>query len=425
MGFLTTAGNFLKPIAQQAIGSLVGMGIGQNVAKQNDQRQLQQQENLARLGLHMDKQRMDYQNEKQLEMWEKTNYKAQVDQMKKAGLSIGLMYGNGGGGGATTGGNMPTSNVGQAPVGGGEIMGMLQLRSQEAQIELMKAQAEKASAEANKTKGVDTKLGETQIENLTQGIENQKAIQELTKIQSRISNLELNLKEESFESKFFNNISVISTGVAKKLDISNFTLLPLGANVIAKRLRERRILDKINLLYVGTFNGRNIDITIEAVRIIKNKRPDLTINYKIFGDGVSSEIAKIRNAILSNDLNDVVDLAGFLRHDELENAFVEADIGVAYVPVTEFYNVQPSTKIYEYIRSGIPVIATNTDANCEIMDESFGIVVGETPQDFADGMLRLVEKINAGDIVFSKSITEQYSWENVVNKLEFLFERMV
>lgn len=228
-----------------------------------------------------------------------------------------------------------------------------------------------------------------------------------------------------FESKFFNNISVISTGVAKKLDISNFTLLPLGANVIAKRLRERRILDKINLLYVGTFNGRNIDITIEAVRIIKNKRPDLTINYKIFGDGVSSEIAKIRNAILSNDLNDVVDLAGFLRHDELENAFVEADIGVAYVPVTEFYNVQPSTKIYEYIRSGIPVIATNTDANCEIMDESFGIVVGETPQDFADGMLRLVEKINAGDIVFSKSITEQYSWENVVNKLEFLFERMV
>lgn len=244
MGFLTTAGNFLKPIAQQAIGSLVGMGIGQNVAKQNDQRQLQQQENLARLGLHMDKQRMDYQNEKQLEMWEKTNYKAQVDQMKKAGLSIGLMYGNGGGGGATTGGNMPTSNVGQAPVGGGEIMGMLQLRSQEAQIELMKAQAEKASAEANKTKGVDTKLGETQIENLTQGIENQKAIQELTKIQSRISNLELNLKEESFDDSL-NTIKYAAYKIEEEFRNIKYERILSGETLITKiKLAESELINK-------------------------------------------------------------------------------------------------------------------------------------------------------------------------------------
>ena len=36
-------------------------------------------------------------------MWKDTNYAAQVEEMKKAGLSVGLMYGKGGAGGATTG----------------------------------------------------------------------------------------------------------------------------------------------------------------------------------------------------------------------------------------------------------------------------------------------------------------------------------
>ena len=38
------------------------------------------------------------------EMWEKTNYDAQVEQMKKAGLSPALMYGQAGAGGGTVSG---------------------------------------------------------------------------------------------------------------------------------------------------------------------------------------------------------------------------------------------------------------------------------------------------------------------------------
>ena len=38
------------------------------------------------------------------EMWEKTNYAAQIEQMKKAGLSPALMYGQAGAGGGTVSG---------------------------------------------------------------------------------------------------------------------------------------------------------------------------------------------------------------------------------------------------------------------------------------------------------------------------------
>ena len=45
-------------------------------------------------------------------MWKDTNFRAQRDEMEKAELSVGLMYGNGGGQAAsTTGGNATQPNA--------------------------------------------------------------------------------------------------------------------------------------------------------------------------------------------------------------------------------------------------------------------------------------------------------------------------
>ena len=43
-----------------------------------------------------------FNKDMQLELWNDTNYKAQREQIEKAGLNVGLMYGMGGGGSATT-----------------------------------------------------------------------------------------------------------------------------------------------------------------------------------------------------------------------------------------------------------------------------------------------------------------------------------
>lgn len=72
---------------------------------QQDARQVKQQ------GI-LNKQAADLQYEQQMKMWQATNYKAQMDQLKQAGLNPALMYGKGGGGGATTGSN--SVSAGQA-----------------------------------------------------------------------------------------------------------------------------------------------------------------------------------------------------------------------------------------------------------------------------------------------------------------------
>lgn len=96
------------------------------------------------------------------ENWDYTNVGNQIKHMKKAGLNIGLMYGQGGAGGQSNTGSGGSAAMAQTP----DIMGLMQ---GQANIELMKAQAEKAKAEAEKIGGVDTEKANVEIQNIMQG----------------------------------------------------------------------------------------------------------------------------------------------------------------------------------------------------------------------------------------------------------------
>ena len=77
---------------------------------------------------------------------------------------------------------------------------MQQAQLNKAQIENINADTKKKEVEANKLAGVDTEVGRAQIANLLQGVENQKAQEVLTQVQTRIGNAEANIKEMSIDS---------------------------------------------------------------------------------------------------------------------------------------------------------------------------------------------------------------------------------
>lgn len=98
------------------------------------------------------RQMIDYQQGKQLEMWKATGPVGQMEQYKAAGLNPGLMYGIGGGGGQTVGSANANVSGGDAPKGGNEIQGMALMMQQAqlnaAQIENVKANTQKTLTEA-------------------------------------------------------------------------------------------------------------------------------------------------------------------------------------------------------------------------------------------------------------------------------------
>lgn len=169
--------------ATQATGGIIGAGMGLLLQKSNDKRQIRQQQKLTDMQIAANKQMGIFNTQQQMQMWRDTNYKPQMEELRKAGLNPGLIYGMGGSGGATIGnpGGAGVSGA-QAPQGGGEIMGMMMNK---AQIDLIKAQTANIQADTvNKPKtGANI---EASTQSLTQGIQNQKAIEKLTQVQTEI-----------------------------------------------------------------------------------------------------------------------------------------------------------------------------------------------------------------------------------------------
>lgn len=179
-------------LAGSAGGALIGMAM----QGANDKRQIKQQEKLQRMQIEGQKEMGNFNREQQMRLWQDTNYSEQRQQMEKAGLNVGMMYGMSGGGGATTAANAGNVSGGSAPVGGGEIgMGMqtgMAAAMNEAQIENIRANTEKTKVDTAKTAGADTEnvIADTgvktqSIENLKQSVQSDKAKQALTEIQTQ------------------------------------------------------------------------------------------------------------------------------------------------------------------------------------------------------------------------------------------------
>lgn len=204
--------SFIKNLGEQAASAGIGAGMGILLGEYNDHRQLRQQQKLQELQIEGQKRMTDYTYAKQLQMWHDTNYEAQMEHIKNAGLNPGLMYGMGGGGGTTTGSGSGSVAGANAPTGGREIqdltgMGM-QMQMMQAQKELLQSQTEKNEAEAAKIKGVDTQEGvqrmeesKTRIDALLQGIDNAKQQNTIQKLEITLKNMENYEKQASQEDR--------------------------------------------------------------------------------------------------------------------------------------------------------------------------------------------------------------------------------
>lgn len=215
-----------------------------------------------------------------------------------------------------------------------------------------------------------------------------------------------------FESFFFNSVSVISESLAKYLDLNRSSyLLPLGANKI---ITHDKTYNNLNLLYVGNLKNRNIHITIKGIRNFIDTFQINDIFYTIIAFGNEDEVMEIRNLINKLNLNDKISFLGEIRPPELYNYFDSSNIGVSFIPITNYFNYQPATKTYEYLINGMPVIATSTHENMKIINDKNGVLINDDVNSFAEGLYILYrnrKQYNFNNITYLSSI---YSWENVL-----------
>jgi len=220
----------------------------------------------------------------------------------------------------------------------------------------------------------------------------------------------------------FNRITVLSDSLRNRLKLSRSktSIVPLGAIKISTQEKK---YNQLNLIYVGVFTKRNIHLTIIGLaNYIKKRATKLTVHYDIIGFGDKCDIELITKTIKDYNLDKIVILHNRKNHEELKLFFDVANIGVAFVPITDFFDVQPSTKIFEYSLSGMITIATNTHENKKLINSNNGYLCDDNPDSFSDTLCKLEKEIDKFNYDAISNSLSDYTWSNIVNhRLSKLF----
>lgn len=216
-----------------------------------------------------------------------------------------------------------------------------------------------------------------------------------------------------FECCFFRHIAVISRSLAERLWLpTRRHIVPLGAEEIAASSTPP---NGLHLLYVGTLNNRRLEDTIEGLdQFLKRVGDTVRVSYSIVGDGHRGQLTMLRAMVRDRGLCDVVQLPGYIHRERLAPYFHKCNVGVAYVPRTPFFDVQPVTKTFEYLFAGMPVIATDTLEHRRVINKDNGILVDDTPDGFCEGLMQFHRTRHRFDPEVVRDSCRDSSWHRIV-----------
>lgn len=227
-------------------------------------------------------------------------------------------------------------------------------------------------------------------------------------VSSNIEERELADNNTRLIASKFTYCSVISEGVKNKLRV-NSDILPLGAECISKTKKD---FTTLRLFYIGTFDNRNLSVFLKGLSLF-NKKYSIPVTFDIVGGGAQEEENIIKRVIDTECINNVF-LHGYLLHDEALKYFDKCNVGVCYVPMTEYYEDQPPTKLYEYLLSGMACVATKTKSNKDVMYEQLGVLIDDDIESVCEGLYELYNKRNLYSSAEIVSASMQYHWENII-----------
>lgn len=229
----------------------------------------------------------------------------------------------------------------------------------------------------------------------------------------------------NLESFLFNRITIISEGLRKQLKIpkKRSFILPLGCDPIKTKIKDFHT-SSFNLLYIGTFNNRDIQKTILGLSDYLQKFPNNknNIKYTIIGTGYKEIVTDIERLISELGLSNIVCLKGYIKNTDLLSFYDNSNIGVSFVPITKYFDNQPPTKTFEYLQAGMPVIATNTKENRKVINKNNGVLVQDNYLEFSKKLSFIIENFTSYNSFVIRQTVEKNTWKKIVYDLNIFLK---
>jgi len=135
------------------------------------------------------------------------------------------------------------------------------------------------------------------------------------------------------------------------------------------------------VLYTGTFEAyQGLDLLFDAMAIVRRTRPDARL---VLAGGRPDQVTRAREQARAAGIDEVSHFAGERPAAEIPAYLLAADVLVS--PRSRGTNTP--LKIYQYLRSGKPTVATRLLTHTQVLSDETAILTEATPQAFAEGIL--------------------------------------
>jgi glycosyltransferase involved in cell wall biosynthesis len=177
------------------------------------------------------------------------------------------------------------------------------------------------------------------------------------------------------------------------------------------------------VLYYGTLETyQGIELLLEAATHLPDSRKR-TLRFLIAG-GSEEQVKSYQKKAKDLNVSNQFIFTGFVQPQEIPSLIDLADVLVS--PRLKGNN--SPLKIYSYLRSQKPIVATDHVTHTQILNPSVSELTAITPQAFARGILRVLEEPEYAQELARKAARlaeKQYSYEDYLNKTKWVVQQAV
>jgi hypothetical protein len=307
---------------------VAGLGIGMLGGEVGSKRNYKYNKKLMAIQLENQQALNQQGHDLQMDMWNKTNYGAQIGHMRNAGLNPGMMYGMSGGGGTTTG----SQGGGSAASGSAQQWKAMDLQNAlvGAQVENIKQDTENKKADTeNKSadtilKGYTTEKVITEIDNIAANTKNTKAVEELNKVKTSLEQKNVAVAGETLRQLRLANditedsyVDIVGQIAAERNKTENDAILSAELSETERKKREKLNNDIEVDMMNAISNSKNANSN-EVANYLENFR--INITKKINDENIGFATQKMWVDNTTKFLGDLLGLAGGLAGKFSKNA---------------------------------------------------------------------------------------------------------
>jgi glycosyltransferase involved in cell wall biosynthesis len=192
---------------------------------------------------------------------------------------------------------------------------------------------------------------------------------------------------------------------------------------LVKQLKSNVNLNsKAAVVYTGTFEPyQGLDLLLASAPLVKARHPQVVF---VLVGGKPAQIASWRQVAEACGIADCTVFVGTVGLDEAFDYLSIADVLVS--PRAEGTSVP--LKIYSYLHSGKPIVATNSVAHTQVLNNEVAILVEPTSEALAGGILMLLKDPETGRRIGAaarKFAEARYSFKDYVAKLAHIYDTVL